>query len=96
MSRYQVDAAALASTAAAVQARAATIANEVAGMQRQLADLQSDWQGAASGRFAAIVTDWGAAAAHVDRSLAQITAAMQTAARTYDEAENQAARMFAG
>lgn len=96
MSRYQVDAAALAATAAAVQARAATIANEVAGMQRQLADLQTDWQGTASGQFSAIVTDWAAASAHVDRSLAQITAAMQAAARAYDDAETQAARMFAG
>lgn len=96
MSRYQVDAGQLATTAAAVQARAATIASEVAGMQRQLVELQAGWQGAASGQFAAIVTEWGAAAAHVDRSLGEISTAMHAAARTYDEAESQASRMFAG
>ncbi|QGQ20279.1 WXG100 family type VII secretion target [Cellulomonas sp. JZ18] len=94
MSRYEVDAAHLDGSAAAVMARAATIQAEVAGMQRQLTELQASWRGGAAGAFSALVAEWTATQARVEQSLAQIATAMQSAARTYADAEAHAARLF--
>ncbi|WP_448631289.1 WXG100 family type VII secretion target [Cellulomonas soli] len=94
MSRYEVDSAQLATSAASVQARAATIRSEVAAMHRQLAELQAGWRGAAAGAFAGVMTDWSSTEARVDASLEQIVAAMNAAARTYAEAESHASRLF--
>jgi WXG100 family type VII secretion target len=94
MSRYEVDSAQLATSAASVQARAATIRSEVAAMHRQLAELQAGWKGAAAGAFAGVMADWTSTETRVDASLEQIVAAMNAAARTYAEAESQASRLF--
>lgn len=95
MSRYEVDSAQLDGSAAGVLARSAAIAAEVAAMQRQLTDLQATWRGGAAGAFGAVVAEWTATQARVEQSLAQIAQAMQTAARSYADAETHAARLFA-
>jgi WXG100 family type VII secretion target len=94
MSRYEVDSAQVAAAAASVQARAGSIRSEVAAMHRQLADLQGSWRGAAATAFAGVLSDCSATEARLDASLEQIVAAMQSAARTYAEAESQASRLF--
>ncbi|GAA4628866.1 MULTISPECIES: WXG100 family type VII secretion target [Cellulomonas] len=94
MSRYEVDSTQLDGSASAVLARAATIQQEVAAMQRQLADLQAGWRGGAAGAFGAVVAEWSGTQARVEQSLAQIAAAMQAAARTYADAEQHASRLF--
>lgn len=94
MTRYEVDSAQVATAAASVQARAGAIRSEVAAMHRQLADLQASWRGGAATAFAGVLTDWSATEARLDASLEQIVAAMQSAARTYAEAEMQASRLF--
>lgn len=94
MSRYEVDSAQVTTTAAAVQTRAATIRTEVAAMQRQLVALQESWRGAAATQFAAVMHEWSGASTRLDHALGQISLAMQSAGRTYAEAEAAAARMF--
>ena len=94
MSRYEVDSAQVAQAAASVQARAGTIRSEVAAMHRQLADLQGSWRGSAATAFSGVLADWSATETRLDASLEQIVAAMQSAARTYAEAESQASRLF--
>ncbi len=94
MSRYEVDAAQLSSTAVAVQSSASTVEDAVAGMHRTLVALQGTWQGTASAQFAGLVTQWHTAAAQLDRALRQLVGAVQSAAITYDDAESQATRLF--
>lgn len=94
MSRYEVDSAQVATAAASVRARAATIRSEVHAMHRQLAELQGSWRGAAATAFTGVLADWTATEARLDASLGQIATAMQSAARTYAEAETQASRLF--
>src|SRR4051794_10620762 len=94
MSRYEVDSAQVTTTAGAGQTRAATIRTEGAAMQRPLVALQDTWRGAAATQFTAVMHEWSAASARLDHALGQISLAMQSAGRTYAEAEAQAARMF--
>jgi len=95
MSRYEVDSALVAQSAAAVQARAAAVRGEVAAMHRQLAELQAAWRGSASAAFAGVMADWTATQARVDASLDQVARALNAAAQTYADAEQHAARLFA-
>lgn len=95
MSQYQVDVAQLAQAATAVQQRSASIEAEVAAMQRQLADLQAVWRGAAAAAFAGVVADWSATQQRVEQSLGQIAQAMRVASQAYGEAEQAASRLFA-
>ena len=94
MSQYQVDVAQLAQAATAVQQRSASIQADVAAMQRQLADLQAVWRGAAAAAFAGVVADWTATQQRVEQSLAQIAQAMRVASDAYGQAELAASRLF--
>ncbi len=94
MSQYQVDVAQLAQVATAVQQRSASIQAEVAAMQRQLADLQAVWKGAAAVAFGGVVADWTATQQRVEQSLAQIAQAMRVASDAYGQAEAAASRLF--
>lgn len=94
MSRYEVDSAQVAQAGAAVQSSTAAVRAEIATMQRHLTELQNSWRGTAATGFAAVMVDWAATQARVEQSLDQITAALQAAARTYADAEQQAARLF--
>ncbi|MEZ0446813.1 WXG100 family type VII secretion target [Cellulomonas sp. ICMP 17802] len=94
MTRYEVDSAQVAQAAASVQTRAGTIRSEVAAMHRQLTELQGSWRGAAATAFSGVLADWSTTETRLDASLEQIVAAMQSAARTYADAEAQASRLF--
>lgn len=94
MSRYEVDSAQVAQAGAAVQSSTTAVRAEIATMQRHLTELQNSWRGTAATGFAAVMADWAATQARVEQSLDQITAALQAAARTYADAEQQATRLF--
>lgn len=94
MSRYEVDSAKVAQAGAAVEASTAAVRAEVAAMMRHLTELQQGWRGGAATAFAGVMTDWSATQARVEQSLDLITAALRAAARTYADAEDQAARLF--
>ncbi|MFC4553810.1 WXG100 family type VII secretion target [Georgenia faecalis] len=95
MSRYQVDSAEVAHSAALARQSAALIHAEVASMMAQLTTLQGTWSGAAASSFAAVAEDWRHTQQLVEASLAQITEALDAAAQTYADAESSAHGLFA-
>ncbi|ACQ79098.1 conserved hypothetical protein [Beutenbergia cavernae DSM 12333] len=95
MTRFEVDAAAVAEAGASARASGAVIATEVAAMMRHLATLEASWHGSAASSFTALMAQWRGTQAQVEASLEQITLALDTAARQYSEAETSAIRMFA-
>lgn len=95
MSRYEVDSARVAQASTTVGLSVSSIRAEVQGMNQHLADLQSSWQGSAATTFANLMTDWSVTQNHVEQSLDAITTALNQAAQTYADAEQQAAKLFA-
>lgn len=95
MTRFEVDSVEVEAAAARARSSAGTIHAEVAGMMTQLLDLQSTWSGAAAESFAAVAEEWRATQQVVEQSLAQITEALDLAARTYADAETSAHGLFA-
>ncbi|HLV04688.1 WXG100 family type VII secretion target [uncultured Georgenia sp.] len=96
MTRFEVDSAEVGSAAARARHSAGVIHTEVAGMMAQLLDLQQTWSGAAAESFAAVAQEWRATQQVVEQSLAQITEALDLAARTYADAESSAHGLFTG
>ncbi|PYG01033.1 WXG100 family type VII secretion target [Georgenia satyanarayanai] len=95
MTRFEVDSVEVEAAAARARTSAGTIHAEVAGMMTQLLDLQSTWSGAAAESFAGVAQEWRATQQVVEQSLAQITEALDLAARTYADAETSAHGLFA-
>ncbi len=93
--QYHVDA----SEVSAVSARAAISANtiraEVAALMAELVRLDGTWQGGAAAAFADVREQWRGAQTHVEHALDAITQALAHAARSYEEAESTASRLFA-
>lgn len=96
MAQFNVDAAQIAQASVTTSAIAGQIRSDVTQMIGQLQMLQGSWTGAAASAFADCATRWQAAQAQVEEVLNQISMALQAASRTYDDAEAQAASMFAG
>ncbi|MFV0459278.1 MAG: WXG100 family type VII secretion target [Actinomycetales bacterium] len=96
MSRFQVDAAQVASASAAVLTSVSNIGAEVDLLSSRLNDLQSTWQGQAASRFQTVAHDWRLTQEQVKAALEQISQALGAAATTYAEAEAANLRMFAG
>ncbi len=96
MTRFEVDSAQVAQAATAAQASAQQIGTEVDRMMRHLLDLQSSWKGQASASFQHVVADWRATQDRVRLSLEEIQRALAVAGQQYAQAEEAAARMFAG
>ena len=94
MSRFQVDSAEVAQAAAVTRASTAAIRGEVSAMMGHLTQLQGTWTGSASAAFAGCAEQWRATQAQVDAALEQITLALDTASRTYAEAEAAAHGLF--
>jgi WXG100 family type VII secretion target len=91
-----VDSAQVAQAGTAVQASAQQLGAEVDRMMRHLLDLQSSWKGQASTSFQHVVADWRGTQERVRLSLEEIQRALATAGQNYAQAEEAAARMFAG
>jgi WXG100 family type VII secretion target len=96
MTRFEVDSAQVAQAATAAQTSAQQIGTEVDRMMRHLLDLQSSWKGQASASFQHVVADWRATQDRVRLSLEEIQRALAVAGQQYAQAEEAAARMFAG
>lgn len=92
--RYEVDSAQVAQAGAAAGNSVAVIRSEVAAMLRHLTDLQAGWRGGAATAFAGLLTDWSATQRQVEANLDRITAALSAAAQHYQDAEQQASRLF--
>lgn len=95
MTQFEVDSAEVEAAAARARHSAGAIHAEVASMMTQLLDLQATWSGAAAQSFTAVAQEWRATQQVVEQSLAQITEALDAAARTYADAESSAHGMFA-
>ena len=94
MSRFEVDSAQVQTASAKVSASTTAIRSEVAAMMRHLTELQGTWQGSAATAFNGVMTDWSRTQRRVEQSLDQVTKALNTAAKSYAEAEQHAARLF--
>ncbi|GGC05373.1 WXG100 family type VII secretion target [Cellulomonas carbonis] len=92
--RYEVDSAQVSQAAAATGRSVAAVRAEVAALVRHLTDLQDGWRGSAATAFAGVLAEWTTTQQRVEHSLDQITAALDAAARTYADAEQQASRLF--
>ena len=93
--QYHVDAAQVSAASARAAASADAIRGEVAAMMGHLLALDSSWQGAAAAAFGDAREQWRGAQAHVEAALDAITTALAHAARSYEEAEATASRLFA-
>jgi len=93
--QYHVDAAEVAAVSARTAASADAIRAEVAAMMAHLASLDASWQGSAAAAFGDAREQWRGAQAHVEAALDAITGALAHAARSYEDAEATAARLFA-
>ena len=93
--RYDVDSERVAQASAAVTGSVGTIRGEEGAMMRHLQDLQSSWHGSAATAFGGVMTQWQTAQTQVEQALDAIQQALGSAARTYADAESQAARLFA-
>lgn len=94
MSRYEVDSGEVARAATLARSSAAAIRSEVTAMMGHLGQLQSSWSGQASAGFMRLADDWRSTQLLVEESLEQIGAALDAAATSYADAEDQARRLF--
>ncbi|GII97659.1 WXG100 family type VII secretion target [Sediminihabitans luteus] len=94
MTSYEVDSARVAQASGAVSGSVTAMRGEVQAMMRHLHDLQSVWRGSAATAFGGLMAQWQATQVQVESVLDDITAALGSAARTYEDAEAQAARLF--
>lgn len=94
MTRYQVDSEAVIAATAATRGSIGRMQAESAGLQSNLANLQSTWSGAAATAFQSLLTEWMAANQRVEQTLAAMNEALAHAGQGYADVEQQAARMF--
>ncbi|MCP2030176.1 WXG100 family type VII secretion target [Okibacterium sp. HSC-33S16] len=94
MTRYQVDSDLVMGTTARVRGSIDTIQSEVAGLMRQLTELQGTWTGEASVAFQSVVSDWRATQQRVEESISTINHALGRAGTQYQEVERGNADLF--
>lgn len=95
MARFQVDSGEVATAAAQVRTTAGSVRTEVSAMMAHLVALQSTWTGGASAAFTTCAEQWRTLQSQVEANLDQISLALDSAARGYDDAETSAHGMFA-
>lgn len=93
--QFHVDAAEVAAASARTAQTAGALRAEAAAMLAHLAALEGSWQGSAATAFADVREQWRAAQIQVEAALDAITQALGTAARSYEDAESTATRLFA-
>ncbi|WP_062304680.1 WXG100 family type VII secretion target [Demequina subtropica] len=91
---YHVDAAEVSAVSARAARSADAIRGEVAALMAELTRLDSSWRGGAATAFADVREQWRGAQAHVESALDAITQALGHAARSYEDAEATASRLF--
>ncbi|WP_062387678.1 WXG100 family type VII secretion target [Demequina iriomotensis] len=92
--QYHVDAAEVSAASARAARTADAIRAEVASLMAELTSLDSTWRGGAASAFGDVRERWRGAQAHVESALDAITQALGNAARSYEEAEATASRLF--
>lgn len=85
---FSVDTQAVYDTATRVRARVETIQAEVDAMAGDISALESAWTGGASAAMSACAADWQLTQLQVQTSLSSISAALDQAALSYDDAES--------
>ena len=94
MSKFEVDSDRVMQASAAVSTSVTAIRGDVARMMANLVELGDTWRGSAATSFTGVVAQWQQAQTQVETALDAITAALGSAAATYDDAEARAARLF--
>ncbi|MFC7404506.1 WXG100 family type VII secretion target [Georgenia alba] len=95
MAQFTVDSGDIVIAAQQTRATTANVRTEVSNMMAHLVTLQQSWTGTASQAFGACADQWRATQTTVEAALEQITLALDTAARTYEDAESNAQSLFA-
>lgn len=96
MSTFHVDSAAVAAASQQVAATVNAVRTEVSTLMANLRALESAWGGGASASFQAVAEQWNSAQIQVEEALDAISTQLATASATYEQAESQAAALFAG
>ncbi|MGO1561586.1 MAG: WXG100 family type VII secretion target [Actinomycetaceae bacterium] len=95
MARFQVDSAEVQTAAAQVRTTAGAVRTEVGTMMAHLLTLQTTWTGTAASSFTTCSEQWRALQSQVEANLDEISLALDSAARGYEDAETAAHGMFA-
>lgn len=95
MARYEVDSSEVMRAGGNARTSAQAIRSEVSGMMTHLTALQDSWRGGASSAFTAVLQEWRATQQQVEQSLDSIALCLDSGSRQYEDAENNALRMFA-
>lgn len=95
MARFEVDSSEILRAGGNARASAQAIRTEVSGMMTHLVALQDTWRGSASSAFTAVLQEWRATQQQVEQSLDSIALCLDAGSRQYEDAENNALRMFA-
>ncbi|SEJ38246.1 WXG100 family type VII secretion target [Demequina mangrovi] len=93
--QYHVDAAEVSAASARAARSSDAIRAEVASLMAELTRLDASWRGGAASAFGDVREQWRGAQTHVESALDAITQALAHAARSYEEAEATASRLFA-
>lgn len=94
MTKYTVDAEAVATAARSARTSGATISAEVAAMMNHLTALESTWQGATATQFTSLAQQWRGTQAQVESNLDSIALALESASRQYSDTETSTTRLF--
>jgi WXG100 family type VII secretion target len=70
------------------------IESEISDLRQQISNLDSLWEGAASGGYQATKAKWMQAAADLQQTLARIGTAVHTASEQYQQTENKNAGLW--
>ena len=78
-----------------ITASVASVRSEVHGLMAQLQALEGSWTGLAAQSFSDCSRRWHLVQQHVEASLEEISVALSTAARQYEDVEAASRAMFA-
>jgi len=92
MGRLAVTSEELLSKGAMLQQGGVQVKSELDNMRRQLEPLHASWEGAASGGFQQLWTEWETSAKQLNEALEGISRLLNQAGTTYQEAEDSIKR----
>lgn len=94
MSEFRIDPAQLDASAKRVANHSTEVMSRIREVQKEVADSQAYWTGAARQRYDALMEQWQKSADGVQRSLDETVKALQDAARDYSAAEQASTQRF--
>ncbi len=96
MTAFRVTPAELLTLSHQVQASAAQIETELAGLRGRVLPIGASWDGQAQERFQVLYEEWSRSAQSLQQALGGISQLLGHAGRTYEDVERQVAGSFAG